>query len=158
MCGEAATPYLADIRLLCTADSTLYGAPDGSRDPAIRRLLSVESRQIALSPHVSDTLSNAPRQVYATDAEDGVPPSFELTEASDYWEVPIEGHGPPENPVPGEGLNPARAVRPGAPLQALLVTVGKCAAAGLCSCSVKHVGDASLSELTGVLAEGACSA
>ena len=41
-------------------------------------------------------------QVYATDAEDGVPPSFELIEASDYWEVPIEGHGPPENPVPGE--------------------------------------------------------
>ena len=41
-------------------------------------------------------------QVYATDAEDGVPPSFELIEAADYWEVPIEGHGPPENPVPGE--------------------------------------------------------
>ena len=30
-----------------------------------------------------------------------MPPSFEISEASDYWEVPIEGHGPPENPVPG---------------------------------------------------------
>lgn len=30
-----------------------------------------------------------------------MPPSFELVEAADYWEVPIEGHGPPENPVPG---------------------------------------------------------
>lgn len=39
--------------------------------------------------------------MYATDAEDGVPASFELAEAADYWEVPIEGHGPPENPVPG---------------------------------------------------------
>ena len=41
------------------------------------------------------------RQVYATDAEEGVAASFVLTEAADYWEVPIEGHGPPENPVPG---------------------------------------------------------
>ena len=47
-------------------------------------------------------------QVYATDAEDGVPPSFELIEASDYWEVPIEGHGPPENPVPGMSLQTRR--------------------------------------------------
>ena len=54
--------------------------------------------------HASDPLQ--PRlccsdQVYATDAEEGMPPTFEISEASDYWEVPIEGHGPPENPVPG---------------------------------------------------------
>lgn len=50
-----------------------------------------------------DPSSNQWNQVTDTDAVEGSDPTFELLDASDYWEVPIEGHGAPENPVPGPG-------------------------------------------------------
>ena len=34
-------------------------------------------------------------------AEHGEGPNFELLDATEYWEVPIEGGPPPDNPVPG---------------------------------------------------------
>ena len=38
--------------------------------------------------------------MYDISAEDGAQPSFEFVQSAQYWEVPISGHGPPENPVP----------------------------------------------------------
>ena len=40
-------------------------------------------------------------QVYDVSAEHGEGPNFELLDATEYWEVPIEGGPPPDNPVPG---------------------------------------------------------
>ena len=40
-------------------------------------------------------------QVYDVSAEHGEGPNFELLDATEYWEVPIEGGPPPNNPVPG---------------------------------------------------------
>ena len=40
------------------------------------------------------------RQVYDISAEDGAAQNFEFVQSSQYWEVPISGQGPPENPVP----------------------------------------------------------
>lgn len=41
-------------------------------------------------------------QVYDGSAEDGAPPNFVIVEElPSYWEVPLEGAGPPDNPVPG---------------------------------------------------------
>lgn len=39
-------------------------------------------------------------QVYDISAEDGAKQSFEFVQSAQYWEVPISGQGPPENPVP----------------------------------------------------------
>lgn len=39
-------------------------------------------------------------QVYDISAEDGAQQSFEFVQSAQYWEVPISGQGPPENPVP----------------------------------------------------------
>lgn len=39
-------------------------------------------------------------QVYDISAEDGAKQSFEFVQSAHYWEVPISGQGPPENPVP----------------------------------------------------------
>ena len=39
-------------------------------------------------------------QVYDISAEDGAKPNFEFVQSAQYWEVPINGQGPPENPVP----------------------------------------------------------
>ena len=39
-------------------------------------------------------------QVYDISAEDGAQPNFEFVQSAQYWEVPISGQGPPENPVP----------------------------------------------------------
>ncbi len=39
-------------------------------------------------------------QVYDISAEDGAKPSFEFVQSAQYWEVPIDGQGQPENPVP----------------------------------------------------------
>jgi hypothetical protein len=50
-----------------------------------------------------DPSANQWNQVTDTDASEGATDTFQLSDASDYWEVPIEGHGSPENPVPGPG-------------------------------------------------------
>jgi hypothetical protein len=41
-------------------------------------------------------------QVYDASAEEGAPPNFQLVEGppAQYWEVPLEGQGACENPVP----------------------------------------------------------
>ena len=39
-------------------------------------------------------------QVHSAGADDEFGPGFELVEAVEYWEPPVEGMGPPENPVP----------------------------------------------------------
>lgn len=39
-------------------------------------------------------------QVHDISAEEGEPSNFELLEGVDYWEVPIEGGPPCDNPVP----------------------------------------------------------
>lgn len=39
-------------------------------------------------------------QVYDVSAEQGEGPNFDLLDAVEYWEVPIEGGPPPDNPVP----------------------------------------------------------
>ena len=39
-------------------------------------------------------------QVHSAGADDEFGPGFELVEAVEYWEPPIEGLGAPENPVP----------------------------------------------------------
>lgn len=45
---------------------------------------------------------HAHTQVYDGSAEDGAPPNFVIVEElQSYWEVPLEGAGSPENPVPG---------------------------------------------------------
>ena len=43
-------------------------------------------------------------------AESGEGPNFDLLDAVEYWEVPIEGGPPPDNPVPG--ANGARYTPP----------------------------------------------
>ena len=43
-------------------------------------------------------------------AEQGEGPNFDLLDAVEYWEVPIEGGPPPDNPVPG--ANGARYTPP----------------------------------------------
>jgi protein XRP2 len=50
-----------------------------------------------------DPASNQWNQVEDTDGLEAGEATFQLLDASDYWEVPIEGHGAPENPVPGPG-------------------------------------------------------
>jgi hypothetical protein len=49
-------------------------------------------------------------QVYDVSAEQGEGPNFDLLDAVEYWEVPIEGGPPPDNPVPG--ANGARYTPP----------------------------------------------
>jgi hypothetical protein len=39
--------------------------------------------------------------VYDVSAEQGEGPNFDLLDAVEYWEVPIGGGPPPDNPVPG---------------------------------------------------------
>lgn len=39
-------------------------------------------------------------QVHDVSPEEGEGANFELLEAVDYWEVPIQGGPPPDNPVP----------------------------------------------------------
>lgn len=54
-------------------------------------------------------------QVHDVSAEDNEGPNFDLLDAVEYWEVPIEGGPPPDNPVPG--ANGARYSPPaGAPV------------------------------------------
>ncbi|PSC71693.1 tubulin binding cofactor [Micractinium conductrix] len=49
-----------------------------------------------------DPQNNQWNKVYDADAEEGGAPNFELlSEPAPYWEVPLEGQGPPESPVPG---------------------------------------------------------
>ena len=39
-------------------------------------------------------------QVYDISANQGEPSNFELVDAEHFWEVPIDGEGPCEDPVP----------------------------------------------------------
>ncbi|GAB4819794.1 hypothetical protein N2152v2_006840 [Parachlorella kessleri] len=49
-----------------------------------------------------DPKANHWNKVYDASAEEGAPPNFELVEGrpAQYWEVPLEGQGPCEDPVP----------------------------------------------------------
>ncbi|KAL3155130.1 hypothetical protein ABBQ38_011187 [Trebouxia sp. C0009 RCD-2024] len=47
-----------------------------------------------------DPQANLWDKVYDISAEDGAQQSFEFVQSAHYWEVPISGQGPPENPVP----------------------------------------------------------
>lgn len=47
-----------------------------------------------------DPKQNNWNKVYDGSAEEGDSPNFTLVDAASYWEVPIEGGGPCENPVP----------------------------------------------------------
>lgn len=51
-------------------------------------------------------------------AEQGEGPNFDLLDAVEYWEVPIEGGPPPDNPVPsanGARYSPPAGAAPPAP-------------------------------------------
>ena len=56
--------------------------------------------------------------MYDVSAEQGEGPNFDLLDAVEYWEVPIEGGPPPDNPVPsasGARYAPPAGAAPAAP-------------------------------------------
>lgn len=47
-----------------------------------------------------DPFANAWKRVYDAQQEEGAEPNFEIVTDSEMWQVPLEGLGEPENPVP----------------------------------------------------------
>ena len=72
-------------------------------------------------PHGSNAVCSCV-QVHDVSPEEGEGPNFDLLDAIEYWEVPIEGGPPPDNPVPaGDGSPysaPAAAPAPAQPAAA----------------------------------------
>lgn len=77
--------------LLCSA-LWLSGAQPGTHSQQHNLAEAVLCQQVAETEHAS--------QVHDVSAEEGEGPNFDLLDAVEYWEVPIEGGPPPDNPVP----------------------------------------------------------
>lgn len=75
-------------------------APCTHRNSAPDDFLWCDVRSDTANSHGSCETTRGHLQVYDISAEDGAQQSFEFVQSAQYWEVPISGQGPPENPVP----------------------------------------------------------